>query len=272
MISYNEFFESLKDDYNILNFQDDLLKVIKYGEPQLNLIKKHSERFIGPGIYDRCYNKVISMLKSLEDVDIDYVKNILIDVKDSDDYYYNDITVNKMIAIGDLDRLHSALSVKYTKSIGVVEKNKNSLRLTLGHMLYDIVRPTIKCSDLPPLTKIKSYRLTDGELNVKDPKFNCVNYDPYEYVLFQNNDYDPPKVLKNYNVESFFNLYHPCLRIRLSGNINVKKVENEFESIINSIKSVVDVDFVVWDHGWGIRGHNDIRTVEDYNIKLMLKH
>lgn len=283
--TYNLFLESNKD-IDIYVFSDMIGGWNKsYDMP---IVKKYSERFIGPGIFDRVSKIADDIFYTLEQVDVEHLKGILYDVFDElpekEGYVYPCVLNCRP------ENLKEPVKRRFRGSIGVGEDREKSKRFVICSILKDIVSKTFFFG-YPSV----AIRRTHDELYVTDPKWNCVNFniDNYEISKKVGQTVDPVFTsgknketyisqtdidnLRKYKVESYFECYKPGVfiqldRIGVSNEVTIKRVEDLFDMVMPGILNSLDVEEVIWDDARFDRKFDAALTkAYDYTLKLLLK-
>ena len=282
---YNLFLESSKE-IDIYDFANMLKGWQAF--PALSEVKRHSERFIGPGIYDRVQKLVDDMFNVLEEVDMEHIKDALYDV--FDEFLEKDNRLHLCVLYCNTENLKEPIERRYRGSMSVGEDKDRSRQFIICHILLDMLNPTFSIG-YPSIL----IRETDEQLYVTDPKWNCVNFNidnyeiskkegqrvpaPSDYkkrgTLISSLDLDK---LRKYNIEDFFQCYKPGIYIELYDNkgynwkISIKKVEDLFDEYLPRILHGLEYEEVLWEiPRQGRRFDETTYELYDYTLKVLLK-
>lgn len=274
--SYKLFTEAKEKVYNIWDFERDLInslqdiqvhRMMRIGEGNYEFIKEKSEKFIGPGVYDKVLNLIDRISKSLDELDVQHVKDRLIDIRD--EYYPAQFKVYS--------------GMMYGKNSTLSYNGKSSRNWYLLYILHEMLRPTLRFGH-----PARSIRNTDEEVLVNDPKYQCINFDPFKYEIFKKNipvpelnaadtnylNYikgTPDTRTLDYKLNDFYDRYKPIVIINIKGDVNIKQVESDFDKILPSITANLDYSDIIWDHSRGTRRFDDNREMDEYSLKIVLK-
>jgi len=277
-------FESIEQDYDIYDFFEELKHNSNGKSFDMSRVKKLSDRFIGEGVFERIYKMVDSILHSLEDVDINDVKEGMLDV--FDEYHELESRVMLCMLCSDLDNVE-----KFNGMIAVGPNLDNNKPRMICIILRDIIYPTLFIG-----YPIINLRVQPSESLVTDKKYQCINFniddytmsanvdkgiptkDPdisgYKHTKFTNYDLDKKR---NYDIEKFFEMYKPGIYISLGGfnnyeyKINLRKLESELDVTLPAALHNVNYEKIIWDASRFTRKFNDDTGVYDYTIKILLK-
>lgn len=282
---YNLFLESSKE-IDIYDFANMLKGWQAF--PALSEVKRHSERFIGPGIYDRVQKLVDDMFNVLEEVDMEHIKDALYDV--FDEFLEKDNRLHLCVLYCNTENLKEPIERRYRGSMSVGEDKDRSRQFIICHILLDMLNPTFSIG-YPSIL----IRETDEQLYVTDPKWNCVNFNIDNYEISKKegqrvpapSDYKKRETLissldldklRKYNIEDFFQCYKPGIYIELYDNkgynwkISIKKVEDLFDENLPRILHGLEYEEVLWEiPRQGRRFDETTYELYDYTLKVLLK-
>jgi len=286
---YNLFLESSKE-IDIYDFANMLKGWQPF--PSLSEIKKHSERFIGPGIYDRVQKLVDGMFNVLEEVDMEHIKDALYDV--FDEFPEKHKRYHLCVLYCNKENLKEPIERRYNGSMSVGEDKERSRKFIICHILLDMLSPTFSIGY--PSIQIRE---TDEQIDVTDSKWNCVNFNIDNYEISKKEgqrvyptspDYKKRGTfiseldlnkLRKYNIEDFFQCYKPGIYIEIcddkrdtDGNwkISIKKVEDLFDEYLPRILHGLEYEKVLWEiPRQGRRFDETTYELYDYTLKVLLK-
>jgi hypothetical protein len=282
---YNLFLESSKE-IDIYDFANMLKGWQPF--PALSEIKKHSERFIGPGIYDRVQKLVDDMFNVLEEVDMEHIKDALYDV--FDEFLEKDNRLHLCVLYCNTENLKEPIERRYRGSMSVGEDKERSRKFIICHILLDILNPTFRIGY--PSIEIRE---TDEQIDVTDPKWNCVNFNIDNYEISKKegqhvpapSDYKKRETyispldldkLRKYNIEDFFQCYQPGIYIELyddkgyHSKMSIKQVEDLFDENLPRILHGLEYEEVLWEiPRQGRRFDETTYELYDYTLKVLLK-
>lgn len=268
---YNLFLESSKE-IDIYDFANMLKGWQPY--PPLSEVKRHSERFIGPGIYDRVEKLANQIFEVLSYVDIEHTKEALYDV--FDEFPYKDKRVHLCVLYCNPDRLKEPIERRYNGSMGVGEDKEKSKKFIICHILLDMLHSTFSIGY--PSIQI---RQTDEQIDVTDPKWNCVNFNIDNYEISKRGTYISPldlDKLRKYNIEDFFQCYQPGIYIELyddkgyHSKMSIKQVEELFDQYLPHILHDVEWEKILWEiPREGRKFDETTYDLYDYTLKVLLK-
>ena len=282
---YNLFLESNKevDIYDFANMLKGWQAL-----PALSEVKRHSERFIGPGIYDRVEKLVNQIFEVLSYVDIEHTKEALYDV--FDEFPHKDKRVHLCVLYCNPDRSKEPIERRYNGSMGVGEDKERSRKFIICHILLDMLNPTFSIGY--PSIQI---RQTDEQIDVTDPKWNCVNFNIDNYEISKKEGQHVPAPsdykkrgtyispldldkLRKYNIEDFFQCYAPGIYIELyddkgyHSKMSIKQVEDLFDQYLPHILHDVEYEKILWEiPRQGRRFDETTYDLYDYTLKVLLK-
>jgi len=283
--TYNLFLESNKE-VDIYEFANMLKGWQPY--PPLSEVKRHSERFIGPGIYDRVEKLVNQIFEVLNYVDIEHIKEALYDV--FDEFPHKDKRVHLCVLYCDTDKLKEPIERRYNGSMGVGQDKEKSKKYIICHILLDILNPTFRIGY--PSIEI---RQTDEQIDVTDPKWNCVNFNIDNYEISKKEGQHVPATfdfkkretyispldldkLRKYNIEDFFQCYAPGIYIELYDDkgynfkMSIKEIENLFDKYLPHILHDVEYERILWEiPREGRKFDETTYDLYDYTLKVLLK-
>jgi len=284
-VKLDSFLES-NQEIDIYDFANKLKGWNPY--PPLSEVKRLSERFIGPGIYDRVEKMVDNIFDKLKDVDVYHIKDALYDV--FDEFLEKSNRLHLCVLYCSPDNLKESIERRFRGSMGVKNDIDSSRTHIICHILLDMVNPTFSISY--PSVEI---RQTDEQIYVTDPKWNCVNFNidnyeiskkegqhipvPFDYRKRQTfiSPLDLDK-LRKYNIEDFFECYKPGIYIQLydSGHnyikMPLKKIEQLFDENLPRILSEVEYEKILWEVPRENRQFDENSyELYDFTIKILLK-
>jgi hypothetical protein len=284
--TYNLFLES-NQEIDIYEFANKLKGWNPY--PPLSEVKILSERFIGPGIFDRVEKMVDDIFDKLKDVDMEHIKDALYDV--FDEFVEKPKRLHLCVLYCDPDKLKQPIERRFNGSMGVSSSIDSSRTHIICHILLDMINPTFSIGH--PSVEI---RQTDEQLYVTDPKWNCVNFNIDNYEISKKEgqrvhptspDYKKRQTfissldldkLRKYNIEDFFECYKPGIYIQLydSGNAHIKmplkKIEQLFDEHLPRILYGLEYEEILWELPRKERRFDeDTYELYDYTLKILLK-
>jgi hypothetical protein len=279
--TYNLFLES-NQEIDIYEFANKLkgnrLALDPY--PPLSQVKRLSERFIGPGIYDRVQKMVDDIFNKLKDVDMEHIKHALYDV--FDELPEKSERLHLCVLYCNPDRLKEPIERRFNGSVSVKNDVDSSKKFIICHILLNMINPTFRLG-YPSI----DIRQTDEQIYVTDPKWNCVNFNIGNYEIskkegqFLNQtfiSYLDLDSLRKYNIEDFFECYKPGIYIELydSGNVHVKmplkKIEQLFDEYLPGILHGLEYKEILWEIPRKERKFDeDTYEICDFTLKILLK-
>lgn len=282
---YNLFLES-NSEIDIYEFSN-MMKGWRFTH-SLSEIKKHSERFIGPGVFDRVQKLVDQIFDSLKEVDIEYIKEMLYDV--FDEFPEKKYRVHLAVLYCDPENLNRPLERRFNGSMTVAQNVEESRQFITSHILLDMMTPTFRIAY--PSIEI---RQTDEQLYVRDPKWNCLNFNIDNYEISKKAGQNLPnptdykkretyisptdiEKLRKYNLEDYFECYKPGIYIEIydertsTWKVNIKKIEDVFDRNLPQILRELDYEKVLWETDRENRQFDETTyDVYDYTLKILLK-
>jgi hypothetical protein len=283
--TYDLFLESNRD-IDINEFANKLKSWRPY--TPLSEVKILSERFIGPGIFDRVEKMVDDIFDKLKDVDMDHIKYALYDV--FDEFLEKSKRLHLCVLYCSPDNLKESIERRFGGSMGVKDDVDSSKTHIICHILLDMINPTFRIS-YPSI----DIRQTDEQLYVTDSKWNCVNFNidnyeiskkegqhipaPFDYKKRQTfiSPLDLDK-LRKYNIEDFFECYEPGIYIQLydSGSnyskMPIKKIEKLFDENLPRILDELEYEKILWEIPRDNRQFDENSyELYDFTIKILLK-
>lgn len=261
---YKLFLESNKQ-ISILDFLESVKPCYHYKGDEY--MRKWSNHFIGDGWFDRIKDHINIFIKSLENVDLEYIDDRFYDIWDK--YPIKSKWINYSIISSDYKN-----ETKYNSSF--ILRTDKSIDYIICDIIYKILSETTSIRS--PFEPYHDIRKTHDELYVTDEIYNCENFniDNYpslsdlpNYLLEKFKLYSPENILKTYRPAIFIKFGHHSER-----HMYVKEIENDIDYILPSILPTIDYDEVIWDHGRYHRYHGsryENFKIYDYTIKIVLK-
>jgi len=283
-MKYLKRFES-KDEIDIYQFHNLLLDNSQEWDNRIsyrsmtNNIEDLSDRFIGPGIYDKVADLVDRIFISLSLFDIEDIKYRITDI--FDEYLHKDKMIFKCVLYGDIERYGNKNQNKFNGVLGIGETEIYKRRI-LYKILLDMLRPTVWIGH--PSVRL---RMEHDEIYVTDPIYQCCNFDINNFSISKIekthqsklSQYDINKK-ENYDINHFFEMYRPGIYISIgernispvkNQQINLRSIESEYDKILPSVLHDIDYEDILWGYSRGERMFDDNMLICDYCIKILLK-
>lgn len=271
-------------EYSIYDWFEDLKRSEWSGN---HTIHKSTEmwcdHFIGDGYWNKINDLVNRIFESLSKVDVDNINDRMFDVYDNIPLSKKSYTVN-CVAYGGLDRYDNPPNRRYNGLISVSDISKRDY--VISHILKEIIYPTLYIGSYPSA----DIRRTDDKLYVKDPKWNCSNFNIHNYAKVGDVIYRPDmnrslvitdyhiREKEKYSIDKILDMYRPCVSIFIgghdgigSGKMNLKKLESDIDEVLPSILPELDYEEVIFDMNRGSRQYGEDTDIYDYTLKILLK-
>jgi hypothetical protein len=283
--TYNE---SSNTNYSIYDWFEDL-KSMQWDKKPINKseLKKWSEHFIGSGWYDKISNLVDDIYNSFKSVDIDYIRDRMLEV-------WDELPLEKekrvmfAVAYGDYKNFDNELDYKYNGLMPINNINDNSRKIDIIiHIIKEIIYPTMYIGS--PSVWL---RRTPEQEYVTDEIWNCENFNIDNYGISEGSEFSNGlsgrrstttifkyelKEKKIYTPDKVIQMYKPCVWIEIGGydshktsKFKLSHIEPLLDDVLEIILPELNYEFIIWDKSRGKRRFEE-DDFHDYTLKIILK-
>lgn len=237
-------------------------------------LKNNVNHYLGEGEWDKIDTHFTKLFRSLKNVDLDSIKDRLLDV--FDEYLFAESKfVTLCVLYTDTDRSNMPKTQRYNGLI-TCKTSDNSEKINLiSHFLVSLLSPTLFISEYGRTSSTLLSRTTHDEVYVTSQKWSMKNISKTKFKFEENSEVSQSALSRfldakqKYNLENSLDFYTPGIYIGLStdymNQIDGKVLTSRFEEVMPSILSELDYEEVIWP--WKA----DLPYVNDYDLKILLK-
>lgn len=282
--SYQKFLESENlwdDEYSIYDWYSDLRHGLR-----IEIIKKWSDIFLGPGILEKIEKRVDDMLSMLSRVDLKMIDDMLVELYD---YVPSGKLKNVTYAVfhGDVDRINEPdTQSKFNASSCFIKINNDKKWDIIKDIILEIIRPTLYVNLEGEDCIIRGGEAKYG--SKYDKKYTCSNFNIDDYMVGWAGDnvkvstlpHYRIKFLENYDINNYINIRQPGIYIDIdNGSYDYFKLDKT-EEILDDITPMINdyleeknvyVKEFMFDNNRGTRQYNSNTDIMDYTLKVLLK-
>ncbi len=287
---YDSFLESNhEDDYDIYEFFNDIkLKEWHKCDIPDSHFKWGIDHFIGEGWYDKIKSHVDKIWTALSKVDLEEINDRMVDV-----YDYIPLAKQRYnllaVVYGRYDRYNDSNQTKYNGTMTVPNINDESRKMSIIlHIAKEMIYPTLYVGGFKGCIEI---RTSHESRLVTDKKWQCQNFNIDDYKEFgivggakmlsdegkMTTIY--PSVIddkKSYSTDNVLKMHQPAIYMSIGNNdyyggINLKKLENNIDEVLETILPQLDYEDVLFDYAKGARKFDDNFEISDYTVRILLK-
>lgn len=277
--NYYEFIIESNKYFSIYDFLEWLNKNCWSKSIDKSELIKHTEHFIGKGQWNIIEKHFDKIFNSLENIDIDYINDRLLDIFDEYPLHDSKYAVCAVCYSNDY-------TGNITGTITVSEVNENKKLNIIMNFLMFILNKSLFIHYFKNTIQI---RTTNDELYVTSDEWSLKNlkYQDIDILKDDKTDINFRNFLKfknEFSIDKYLNLYLPAIFIYISGGgfgemskISLNKITKQFEDILPSI--LHDIDYSDILYSWKLPKYSDdapfplpLPDIEiyDFDLKIIL--
>jgi len=279
MKKYSQFINENKNSFSIYDFLEWTKQNSWSKSVDKSKLIKYTEHFIGKGQWSVIENYFSKVFKALEDVDIDYVNDRLLDIYDEYPYHDSKYAI-RSVAYGDIYSYSDKNSQKLRGMISVTDISEDSKLYIIVNFLGKILNETLLIYDFKDTVMT---RRSNDEVYVTSDEWSLKNFKNQELEILKDkrfvstHEYSISKFLKlkkEFSIEKCLEMYLPAIYISISSykfmgaRMSHNKIRKEFENILPSILSDISYSEILWN--WKVPEGKDDIEIYDYDLKILL--